>query len=287
MSFKKILFALSPQEEKESWSFSIANAMKISRWMEAEICIVSNDTNEVAYLLGERESAAKSATLLSYKGDSNTFLEETLSYLCDTQTDLLLVVGWNYDQAKQLLLSEKTSLVEQCIVPCMVLPQNVTLDYPPFHEIVIPMSGEVKHSSALALGLKIAREKNLPVDIIHVTPESECVDEKFPDRTLKGMGDQLQHEYPNIIDQFLSEASPMSGPEEKQRIRQFYHCCGDVKKELLDMLNRQHSALILIEWGGTLEAERAPIIKELIKDGKKCFLLVSRAKKSFMRLKTG
>ena len=286
MNFKKILFALSPEDEKTIWHALIANAVKLSRWLESEICIVSNDGNEVASLLGQRETSLTSASLFSLNDDLS-FLEQIKKHIRETQTDLLLVAGWTQDQMDHSSSHLKIRLVEQCMIPCMVLPQDVALDYPPFREIVVPMSGEVKNSSALALGLKLAAEKNLPVDVIHVTSESEGAGEIFRDRSLEVMGDELQHEYPDIVDQFLSEASPMSGPEEKQRIRKFCHCCGDVKKELMDMLDRLPEALLLLEWGGTFEAERALIIKDLIIERRRSLLLIPRKKGVSMKLKLG
>lgn len=100
------------------------------------------------------------------------------------------------------------------------------------HSILVPMSGEIRISSALSFGLKLASQIHVPIDLLHVVKG-----DSKSGSSLETTGDQPHHEYRERLDRVLAEGSPFSDMKERALVRKLY----DVQGSLCRCLRSQES----------------------------------------------
>ena len=122
------------------------------------------------------------------------------------------------------------------------------------------MSGEIRVSSALKFGLDLTHRLHVPVDLLHVT-KPECPI-KSP---LERIGDQPQHEYRDLLDRILAEASPFSDVNERAKVRTLYEAQGNPATEILNAIKKDPSCALVVEWHGSLVQGRAETLKNILR----------------------
>lgn len=152
-----------------------------------------------------------------------------------------------------------------------------------FDSFLVPLSGEITRSHSLEEALALARQLELPVDIVHVTETRGKA--AWDASILAQVSDEFQHEYPRLIEELVLQASPYSGSEERRRIREVCHCTGDVSQQILLHVRQGRRPLLVLEWKGRLERGRARTMKGLLEQVSCPVLLVRERKGPEARLR--
>ena len=125
------------------------------------------------------------------------------------------------------------------------------------------MSGEICASSALKFGLRLASLIHVPIDLVHVL-QGDSQTESFTKSSLDTLGDQPHHEYRQLLERILAEASPFSDPKEKAQVRSLYQVQGIPSVEIQKAAKNTPSCALVAEWHGSLIHGRAEILKDLL-----------------------
>lgn len=158
----------------------------------------------------------------------------------------------------------REALLEESQIPIFILSPKVDLAKTPIGSILIPLRGEVRVSSALKFGLRLAALTHTPVDLVHVLDE-ENQKELSTVSSLNTLGDQPHHEYPQLLDRILAEASPLSDLKERAQVRRLYYAQGIPAVEILKTANQFPSCALVAEWHGSLTLGKAKTVKKLLR----------------------
>lgn len=173
-------------------------------------------------------------------------------------------------------------LFEKSSKPVLILSPGINLAKTPIESVLIPMSGEIRVSSALEFGLNLAKFIHVPVDLVHVIK-----DESPAFSSLETTGDQPHHEYRNLLDRVLAEASPFSGSQERNQVRTFYQLTGVPSVEILKIVKKISSCAVVSEWDGSLIHGKAETLKELLRQISMPFFLIKKKRDEKSVLKIG
>lgn len=254
----------------ENWMYNLA---AIGRWLQSSIqlgtpAFIETQARETRSQAGLSESEAPIHLLGHDQSIDETDMIEALQA---HGADLLLLPTPS-EGSHKVAVGNWRLLPKASPVPTLFIPTDRRLGQPPFSNLIVPVSGELKENLALELGLNIADEKAIPVDLIHISPDSNQT--KCHHSLLESIGDEVQHEYAERIEQIVAKGSPFSSLRKKRRIREFRHGFGDVASELKKMIRESPHPLLLVDWSGTLEAGRAETIKDVLLETGVCSLLV-------------
>jgi hypothetical protein len=260
----------------------VENSIQIANWLKASIkVLVSSDKmSEVETLLKSSSFAQKSRDfqfgelhLKHGQIDLNEIHEPDLICISYPQT-----IDDNSRSHSHLLRGPSHEpilffrrILEQAPCPVLILPRLETMNSTPFHCLLVPMSGEIRYSASLALALRIAETTHAPIDLLHVTQPR--ANGKLA-TNLDQLGEGLSHEYLELIEKAIAEASPFSTPQARRNIRCFLHGDGAASTFIHDEAKRTHGALTILEWKGSLARGHAEIVKNLLMAPRTPLLLV-------------
>lgn len=174
-------------------------------------------------------------------------------------------------------------VIEAAPVPVLLFPPGYE-EALPWRSILVPISGEAATDESLTLALRLAVALDLRVTLAHVA-----------DGTTEGTGgaggapslDEPHHEYPQMLNEFVSRACPLCSAEERRRIGGFRLCRGDVGRELTQLVEDEHVDLVVVGWHGQFMAGHAKVLKALILQTRRPVLLVKPQPRAEFRLKVG
>lgn len=173
-------------------------------------------------------------------------------------------------------------VIEKSAAPVLLLPPSYKESLP-WRSLLVPLSGEPGTDESLTTALRLALALDLTVSIAHVAGGGE--------QTAKGMpglySDQLHHEYPHMLNEFVARACSMCGAKERERIADFCLCHGDIARELLDLIARKHISALVVGWHGQFVTGHAQVLKTLLQQVTCPVLLVKAAPREPFRLKVG
>lgn len=167
--------------------------------------------------------------------------------------------------------------IEQSPVPVLLSPRTHE-EIVPWRAALVPVSGEVETDQSLMFALKLANALDLAVTIAHIVQDDRA-GERF--RYM----DASHHEYPQILNEIIERACPLSGPAERRRIRDFHVTRGDVARGLLEVIEQQHLDVAIAGWHRFLGAGHAQVLKTLLQQLRCPALLVPPRPKQTCRLK--
>jgi nucleotide-binding universal stress UspA family protein len=195
--------------------------------------------------------------------------------------DLIVVPAGGITEDKGYGAQVRKDLLEQASAPILILSPKIDLVKMPIGSVLVPMSGEIRVSSALEFGLRLADRIHVPVDLLHV-----IIEEHPTDSPLEKIGDQPQHEYRDLLDRVLAEACPFSETKERARVRNLYHVQGTPSVEILKAANDTPSCALVVQWRGSLINGKAEILKDLLQQiVAPIFLLKTKAEqKSILKI---
>ncbi|MGZ6371696.1 MAG: hypothetical protein ACXWPM_13140, partial [Bdellovibrionota bacterium] len=154
-------------------------------------------------------------------------------------------------------------VLESCPTPVLLIPSRLLEAKLPIEWILVPVSAEQTTNEALRIGIQLGSTKSLPVDILHVSSLAESGEENLT--PLELLDDQFHHEYPQMVEQVIAEASPYSTIRERRCIRDYCDRTGDVPSSVLEMMSRAQNGLLILEWNGVLLQGRAERLKEILR----------------------
>jgi nucleotide-binding universal stress UspA family protein len=154
----------------------------------------------------------------------------------------------------------RMDLLERASTPILLLSPKVDLSKAPIRSVLVPMSGEIRVSAALKFGLRLARRIQVPVDLVHVVGSGAQ-----KRSALEMTGDQPHHEYRELLDRVLAEASPFSDTRERAQVRTLYNVEGTPAVEILKAAGKTPSCALVAEWHGSLLKGKAEILKDLLR----------------------
>lgn len=283
---------LFPEEEESVIRLLVRNGLTLASWLGAHLYwMISEAADPVLRqwvdsmeLEGWRNQKIRCSTL-SIPG---LFRREILKRVPFEQKKGMLLM--NSDRVGFLGLShglsrKKLQLLKQTQMPVWIVPASLRMKSVPVTAVLVPMSGEKRTSEALELGIGLGNQKGVPVDVLHVTssePKLEC------DHSVVGcLSDQFHHEYPRLVDELIAQGSPLSSPRERQVIRDFFHCYGDVSDELKRRMRKNSEKLMIFEWKGSFRRGRAKKIRLLLRHASGPVLLIREAGRIKSHLKVG
>ncbi|OFZ53376.1 MAG: hypothetical protein A2428_10460 [Bdellovibrionales bacterium RIFOXYC1_FULL_54_43] len=179
--------------------------------------------------------------------------------------------------------SRAQELMHKSPIPVLLVPESPVPRK--FNSVLVPMSGEIRTSHALTLGIKLASEFAVPLDLIYVV-DPETVSEECPCPLLSFL-DDAYHEYPRMLEELIAEASPLTSIEEKASIRDFHFCTGEAAREIVNQMKKRHTSLVAIEWHGRLTRGHARVLKHILRQAHCLILLVKTESHVHFRLKVG
>jgi len=174
-------------------------------------------------------------------------------------------------------------VLEQTATPIMLLSNKTDLQKTAIKSVLVPMSGEIRVSSALKFGLRLAKRIHVPVDLVHVVIENSRTNSP-----LEALGDQPHHEYRELLDRILAAASPFSDVRERARVRMLYEVQGLPATEIMKMAKKTPSCAIVAEWHGSLIHGKAETLKDLLQESDMPIFLVKAEadQKSILKIGT-
>ena len=173
--------------------------------------------------------------------------------------DLIVVPSGSINEEIGRGAEIRKDLLEQSTAPVLILSPTVDLAKTPIKSIFVPMSGEIRLSSALTLGLKLASQINVPVDLLHVDEKGSQTESP-----LETTGDQPHHEYRQLLDKILAEACPFSDTKERACVRTLYNVQGTRSVEIVRAAKDDPSRAFVLEWHGSLIQGRAETLKSIL-----------------------
>lgn len=171
-------------------------------------------------------------------------------------------------------------VIEQSPVPVLVLPHAYE-EVLPWRTGLASVSGEIETDQSLMLALPLANALDVGLTIAHVVQDS---------RTGKGTlpcMDAPHHEYPEILNELVARACPLSGTAERRRIGALRLYRGDIAHGLLELAEQTHMDVVIVGWHGFLGTGHARVLKTLLTRLHCPLLLVKRRPKQAFRLKVG
>lgn len=173
-------------------------------------------------------------------------------------------------------------VIEKSAAPVLLLPLAYR-EALPWRSALVPISGEAGTDESLVVALRLAQTLDLTVTIAHVAAAKE----EFGKEVLGFFSDQAHHEYPHMLNEYVARVCPMASSEERERIEDFCLCHGDIARELLSLVERKRTSVLVVGWHGQFVAGHARVLKTLIQQVSCPLLLVKAAPRQPFRLKVG
>ena len=252
---RNILVCILSDMKSNALDRYLLNSASFANQIDADIHFLSSaDTRETLDAALNRVPNIAIQTIETVS-DSLTVSEAVKRYSCD----LILVPSGTLGSEIGRGAGIRENVLEQSAVPVLILSSRVDLIGTPIKSVLVPMSGEIRLSSALTLGLKLATQIDVPVDMLHVVEKG-----KQSDSPLETTGDQPHHEYRQLLDKVLSEACPFSDAKERSRVRTLYNVQGTPSVQIPKAAAADPSRALIVEWHGSLIQGRAETLKSIL-----------------------
>lgn len=172
------------------------------------------------------------------------------------------------------------AIIERSPVPVLLIPLRYEEGLP-WETVLVPMSGEPGPDAALMLTVRLANALSLKVHIVHV------VDSEASEAAMGCYCDQAHHEYPQMLNEFITRACPLCSPAETRCIEEFSLTRGDAAAEILRLAHAKDASLLIVGWHGQFTQGHAQVLKRLCQSCSVPVLLVKPAAKTPFKLKVG
>jgi nucleotide-binding universal stress UspA family protein len=203
----------------------------------------------------------------------------------DQQKTLCIVVASNsIKRTPGHLDSETVELIEQAPFPVLLFPDGYSKKVP-WRSILVPMSGELRTNRALDLAISLGNKSHCPVDIVHVVEPN--APQKNHRSAIEKVSDEAHHELPEVLDDFISSATPFSNSQEKKIIRRFSVVQGKASEQIIRELKKRKADMIAVQWRGNFMKGRAETLKEMLEQLQLPILLVKPEAATVSRLRAG
>lgn len=173
-------------------------------------------------------------------------------------------------------------VIEKSEAPVMLLPLPYR-EALPWRSVLVPISGEAGTDESLSVALQLAQQLDLTISIAHVASS----DGKHGEFEMGITSDQPHHEYPHMLNEFVARSCPMASAEERKRIDDFCLCHGDIAQELLALIEKKRTSVLVVGWHGKFVSGHAHVLKTLIQKISCPLLLVKPLPRQRFRLKVG
>lgn len=183
----------------------------------------------------------------------------------------------------KLIGSVARTVLEESPVPVLLLPQAYR-ERLPWERVLVPMSGDLATSEALARAIPIANALGLSVHIVHVADGEG--DEQGLASTAR-YADTIHHEYRGRFEELISRGLSRCPLGDARCVADLALCRGDVAAELLKLIDEREISLVVVGWHGRLMTGRAPVLKRLLRASTCPILLIKPAPRVPFALKVG
>jgi hypothetical protein len=278
---RAMLVCVLPDLERDIVKRFLFNVAVFAKRVDLEVHLLnfggSADLHTMLGTLPHRETRGLKMTSHSIAEDwqSEVVEEAATLYGCD-------LVVLPFGGISQVPSRGRINLLERTSNPIMLLSSAVNLNKTPIRSILVPMSGEIRASSALKFGLRLAKRIHVPVDLVHVV-----IADGRTDSPLETTGDQPHHVYRDLLDRVLAEASPFSDVRERAQVRTLYDVQGWPAPEILKAVKKTPSCSVVAEWHGSLIHGKAETLKDLLHDFSMPIFLVKAETEQKSVLKIG
>lgn len=175
------------------------------------------------------------------------------------------------------------SVIEQSPIPVLLLPPRYQESLP-WKSLLVPTSGEAAGDQAVALAARLAAALDIKARVAHVT-DGEAMDAGI--EGLARYADAVHHEYPRLLEEFVTRALPQCSHAECACIEGISLCRGDVVSELGKLIREGGASVLIIGWHGQFMTGHARVLKQLLLNITGPVLLVKAPPAMPFRLKVG
>lgn len=286
---KPILFILSGEESRLEQAHVISFSLGLAQRMQSPLILTVPDLrswpeSRVVRDFNQLGAETNSVLLQVMALGKASYFKSVHHLIREAKPQLIVmergrVAHFLSTSSRQEQLSEFGEWMMHLREPLLLL--NAKEGGSTFESLFVPMSGEVRSSQALEWGIAFANQMKLPLDLIHVTRTSALPVRGTFDLSLIGRTcDDFYHEYPFLVSEFLSQASPYSSLRERSVIREFIHCTGGELSQILSVGRRKKHRLAVIEWKGNLTRGHSSILRGILKQTHWSLVLI-RERQSF------
>lgn len=253
---QSIIAIITPELEDVAIARLIRNARYLAEKLDRKIHAFAPDISGI-----ESKGLSGEGPIVLHAMSSAT-IDQLRHAVYEYDCDFLLVPKETFTgRAAKTSLSRQ--ILESVPRPVLLISQEEEFYANPIRSLLVPLSGEDRISEALRFALKIADGLSTPVDLVHVTaPDRPCV----CTQSLESVGDEVQHEYPEMMERIVSEASPYSDPRQRAHVRRFHHVSGQTADEIRKVMESEPGAVLVIEWKGVLERGHAKVVKDVVEE---------------------
>lgn len=258
--------------------------VRIVQWLgcELNLYLIGQDSGSLEdQVVGELAGTASPHGILLHRATVESF-QAFQSWLEQTKIDLILLSIRK--GGSEVLEQFHREILRLSPIPALLVPENIQGDGVP-ESLLVPFSPEGTQSPAMEFALRLANEKALPLDLIHVSQQDHSC--SCEDLVLEKYGDQFHYEYPKLLEQLIVQAVPFSTQAERTKLRSFKHFQGQVEQQILSALVENPNSWLFFDWKGSFEPGRAKIIKHELQRIRCPILLVHAAKMGRFQLKIG
>lgn len=251
---QSIIAIITPGLEDVAIARLIKNARYLAEKLNRKIHVFAPDVSRI-----EAKGLSGEGPIVLHAMSSTTI--DQLRHAVDEYDGDFLLVPKETLAGRAAKTSLSRQILESVPRPVLLIPKEREFYANPIQSLLVPLSGEDRVSEALRFALKTADELSTPVDLVHVTaPDRPCVCMQ----SLESVGDEVQHEYPEMMERIVSEASPYSDPRQRAHVRRFHHVSGQTADEIRKVMVSEPGVVLVIEWKGVLERGHAKVVKDVV-----------------------
>lgn len=285
--FQSILVVVPPHILPATLKQLIFNSLTLGQWLASEVHILSEASEEpgvgAAILEFEQRLGLMPPVLILNRAppEQDTQADRVKKLTEKERYGLLVMIeGALLDEKRG---ADEREILEQSGKPVLVFPEEFDFGKERAHSFIVPLSGETSENEALSVSLQIADLAQSIVDLLHVAASDSF--KRTPD-DLDSLGDQMHHEFSEMSERIVSEASPFSTVEERSRVRRMCHCTGSIVTEITKLIHDSPGAILSLQWKGTFAEGRAETIKDILQKAHCPILFVkaSHGEKSTLRV---
>jgi nucleotide-binding universal stress UspA family protein len=263
--FPSILVVFPPQPPKATLKRLVLNSLALAQWMESEVHFLPemSDVQSVETAIhefGKGDQPCPPSLILNQSSpESGQPIDRVAKIMEKDGCSLIVMVdGVLLDSNKG---TDERRILELSSKPILMLPKDFNFAKEKTHSFIVPISGETRANEALSVSLHLALQTHSLVDLVHVATSDGP---RAAHEDLDALGDQMHHEYNQMAEKIVTEASPFSTLEERARVRRVFHCTGSIVSEITKLIRESPELILTLQWRGTFAAGRAETIKDIL-----------------------
>ena len=213
------------------------------------------------------DSAAKAAGV-PLRVESGPVLETLAARLRDAEVAVLVIGARGTPAGRRPMGHAAMQLITSVAKPLVVVPPDLC-EPERIERILVPLDGSPESAEAVSRTIELARAAAIEVVVLHVRGEA----------ALHAFSDQLHHEGPAWVEEFLARFCPVPAREVEIELR-----VRVPEEEIASVARETGADLIALGWSQELAPGRAAVVRTMLSSSAVPVLLIPLASASSIRL---